>query len=378
MKPVGKHFAGGFTLMELVLSLGLGVLVIGASVEIFSQGLDATFLVSQRAQIQQDIRAVQNMLVKDISLAGAGMPKSGLALVSGTGAKAKYGCDPTNGCKDVNGTSIDFPTQTSGVNTISYLYAIIPGYRKGATISGGQGPTDAITVAYGDQVFPWDQYDVTFSTAGSTSSILFTAKTGTNPTPVSASGTGLKVGDLLWFSCKVGLNTAYAVGEVTGVSGTSSPYTVSLGTGVMNLNQAGGNSGLSSILAGTSITAMRIFLITYSVEIPSSTNGVPAVPRLMRQVNAQAPVPVSENISDLRFSYDIYDDTKAPPTQNTLDANLTTGGSPNLIRKVNIKHLTMRSPLAGAKGYQGIDIQTSICARNLGFTDRYPIDQTTN
>jgi hypothetical protein len=91
-------------------------------------------------------------------------------------------------------------------------------------------------------------------------------------------------------------------------------------------------------------------------------------------VNARVPVAVTENISDLRFRYDVYDDTKSPPTQNnTLDANLSTGGSPNLIRQVSLLHLTIRSPLAGNAGYQGMDVQTSISARNLGYGDRYPI-----
>ena len=51
---------------------------------------------------------------------------------------------------------------------------------------------------------------------------------------------------------------------------------------------------------------------------------------------------------------------------------MSSGGSVNLIRKVDIYHFTIRSPLTGTKGYQGIDIQTSVAARNLAFSDRYP------
>jgi hypothetical protein len=87
---------------------------------------------------------------------------------------------------------------------------------------------------------------------------------------------------------------------------------------------------------------------------------------------------------NLQFTYDTYDST------GTLLAASCDGGqtatppvSPNLIRTINIKHMTLRSQLAGAQkttsgtstgaltGYQGYDVQTSISARNLSFTQRY-------
>jgi len=64
----------GFTLIELLVSLAVGMIVIGAAVQLFSQGMAATFVVSQRAEMQQDVRAASGLLVKDIGLAGAGMP----------------------------------------------------------------------------------------------------------------------------------------------------------------------------------------------------------------------------------------------------------------------------------------------------------------
>jgi hypothetical protein len=58
-------------------------------------------------------------------------------------------------------------------------------------------------------------------------------------------------------------------------------------------------------------------------------------------------------------------------------ANLSTlpaGVTPNMIKKVNIAHMTMRSQLTGvAGGYQGLDLQTSISARNLTMGQEYPI-----
>jgi hypothetical protein len=234
-------------------------------------------------------------------------------------------------------------------------------------------------VAYADTDFPLNQYAVSFGTT--TTSATFTAP-ATPPASfpaVNDPAVGLKVGDLLLLSGVVSGSTTVAVAEVTGTSGTASPYTVSFAaTDLMNLNQTGGNSGLSSLVTpsvATGVTATRILLITYSIDIPvdaSSPTGF-GTPRLMRQLNGREPVPISDNVSDLRFTYDIYDETRNPKTQNTLDAYLSTGASPNFIRNVNIKHLTMRSAISGTKGYQGMDIQTSISARNLGYGDRYPI-----
>jgi prepilin-type N-terminal cleavage/methylation domain-containing protein len=375
----------GFTLVEMMVSLALGLIVVGSAVQIFSKGMDATFLVQQRSEMQQDVRSAESMLVNDISMAGAGLPAGGLALISGTGTKPTYGCDPTNGCKDINKTGINFPTQTSNGVTTYYLYAIIPGYAKGPTLNATQGATDAITVAYTDPNVSWGNYQVTFTgTSTATATVSGTDPASSVSPKLNDAGYGLKVGDLVWITGNRSGSTIYAIGEVTGISGASSPYTVSFATtDSMSLNQTGGTSGLSSLVSPStacptpkagviSCTITRILLITYSLD--SSTDGAGNVTyRLIRQVNGQAPVPLVENVSDLRFRYDIYNDALNPPTQtNTTDALMSSGGSVNLIRKVDIAHLTIRSPIAGTAGYQGIDIQTSVAARNLAFSDRYP------
>ena len=47
--------------------------MLGAAVQIYIQGVGATWTVTQRAEMQQDFRAASNMLTKDLSLAGAGL-----------------------------------------------------------------------------------------------------------------------------------------------------------------------------------------------------------------------------------------------------------------------------------------------------------------
>ena len=52
----------GFTLIELMVSLAVGMIVVGAAVKLFTQGVAATFVVSQRAEMQQDLRAASNLV----------------------------------------------------------------------------------------------------------------------------------------------------------------------------------------------------------------------------------------------------------------------------------------------------------------------------
>jgi hypothetical protein len=47
-----------------------------------------------------------------------------------------------------------------------------------------------------------------------------------------------------------------------------------------------------------------------------------------------------------------------------------------MITQVNIAHMTMRSQVPGRSGYQGLDLQTSISARNLTSQQEYPISGT--
>ena len=380
-----SHSAVGFSLVELLIALAVGLVVLGAAVQIFSKGMDATWIVSQRAQMQQDARAASDLMLKDISLAGAGV-QTGVALASGTATPPKYGCDQ-NTCYINSGNGITYPTQVVNGNTISYLYGIMPGYLQGKIINPGQPATDVITVAYVDTVFLLNCYQATVTNSTQITLVDPTALTppqvysppcSTTTTPpvvpqsVTDAKVGLQLGDLVMFTgTTAGGTSAVAIGEVTSAVGTSSPFTVTFSDpDALKLNQLGATSGnLGSMLTATG-TAERLYVITYYLDTPASTG----LPTLMRQVNGQSPVPVAENVSDLEFSYEVFDDTKTPPQSTSRDANLSLGGSPSLIKKVNLLHMVMRSPLPGARGYQGFDVQTSVSARNLGVKDQFPLD----
>ena len=399
MEHPSKSRSHGFTFIELMVSMALGLIIVGAAVKLFSQGVDATWVVSQRAEMQQDLRAVENMVVKDISLAGAGLPSGqGISLPSG-GVSPIYGCDQTglaSGCPPNGG--VNYPCASLVGACIPTLSGVIPGFALGIKPPGSPTASDLITVAYSDTIFALNCYTVTFNSPGN--SVTLTAPA--NPPPSSCilppglvfpqgvddPAVGLTPGDLVLFQNNA---KGTAIGEVTTVVGAAPTWTVSFANGdPLKINQAGATGDLTQIsgftigaggAAGASVAgtvANRIFVITYYIKVnPDPTGATTGTPVLMRQVNGHTAVPAAENIVNMQYTYDAY------ASDGTLLNQLPDGGeslgvSLNLIRKINIAHLTIRSQLDGARttlyatnGFQGFDVQTSISARNLSYQNRY-------
>ena len=373
-----KGTSRGFSLTELLVSMALGSIVIGGAVSMFSQALKASWITSQKAEMQQDFRAAANVMKRDISLAGSGLGDIGIALPSGTGTLPVYPCSQTS-CSYVNSGSVAYPTQSG----IPYLYGIVPGNDLGITVNPNVGPTDIISVAYSDINFAINCYQVSMDATG-------TIATFTLPTPLPATCVlppnlaapqalndgvvGLQQGDLLYFQVVIGAGanatTASGIGSVStvGAGGVPNSYTVKFNAGdVGHINQPAAAGGSLKQLAGnTSGSATRILYITYYLDI-SPSDGV--TPRLMRAVSGKTPTPVAENVTNLQFSYDLFNNGTVAAAQTALPA----GTTPAMITKVNIDHLTIRSQAAGGTGYQGLDLTTSICARNMTFQQEYPI-----
>jgi prepilin-type N-terminal cleavage/methylation domain-containing protein len=371
----------GFSLLEMVIAMALGTLVLGAAVQLYSQGVAATWTVSQRAEMQQDFRAASAMLTKDLSLAGSGLGNNVQIGLPTTSTTPVYGCDQSLKCY-INGAAASYPKQGS----VPYLYGLIPGWKYGPTLNAPQGPTDVVTVVYTDGGFFLNCYNVTVT---SSTLVTFTLPsplpTGcvlpsgvTAPQNVNDAVAGLTAGDLIWFTLTpaAGCNPCTpspVVAEVTGaVTATSSTtYTVPFATGdVLKMNQTTAASGSLANVVGDVGTSKRILVITYYID--NTLNP----PRLMRQISGHSPMPVAENVVYLKFSYDLYNSNTemAAPDQADGGAGLSPALTPNQITKINIKHMTMDSTLKGAKGgYQGLDLQTSVSARDLTYSNGYPL-----
>jgi len=346
----------GFSMLELMISMALGLIVLGSAVQLFKTGMDATRIVVQRAEMQQNMRAAIELLTKDVSLAGSGIPSGGIQLPTG-GVPSRFGCDQSGTCHVPNN---QYPNA-------NYMYGVIPGFGNGveggaAIPSAPAAVNDSITVVYADYNFPLNQYNVTFPGGPNPTGQLvnIAANPGFVPAPpaVTAVG-GLQVGDVIWLS-----NTAgNAVGEVTGFTNTTISFA---NNDPLNINQSGAAANnIKALATGGTMIAYRLFVVTYYLTVP--VNG--ELPRLMRQVNGLTPVPVADDVINLQFTYDLYNSNT-----NTLDASqanpIGVGDDLNLMQKINI--LVMGQSLVNnGKNAQNMALATSVSAQNMAFRNRY-------
>jgi prepilin-type N-terminal cleavage/methylation domain-containing protein len=401
MKQASNAGNRGFTLMEMLISLAVGMIVLSAAVQLFNQGMDAIWVESQKAEMHQDLRAAANLMVKDITLAGEGMQnaESGIALANGGGAVVSVrGCNQSGACPP-NG-AINYPTPP-GAAVPPTLYPIMPGYQLGITPPGSTTPSDVITVVYEDPVLALGCYQVSFPNAPTVNPVTFTLPGNypasclpagvVAPQPLVGSVQALQAGDVLLFS----QGSSYAVAEVTATAGANGIYNITFANNdPLRLNQSTAASndltaiatsyntciknGGSVASCAATINAMRLEVITYYLlNEPDPTGLTTGTPTLMRQVNGQTAVPVAENVVNLQFTYDTYN-SDGTLLSGAGDGGYSVGDSYNLIRKVNVLHLSIRSTLQGVrtalmatKGYQGFDYQTSISARNLSYQQQY-------
>jgi prepilin-type N-terminal cleavage/methylation domain-containing protein len=370
----------GFTLLELMVSMGIGLIVLASGLQIYSSVMRATFVTSERSEMQQDFRAAANLLQRDLSMAGSGaLGQQGLAansvgLPSGVGSTVPiYPCSATT-CNYVNGSSVAYP----GSPAAPLVYSIIPGNNVGITVNAAEGPTDIITVSYADANLAMNCYTVDVVSATVVIFELPVALPGTCVLPtgvvtvpaLNAAGIGLQAGDYILFST----TAAGVVSNVTTTAVTSgaysSAYQVTFNNGDPgHINQpsvAVGSMKQLPVGISATLSAVRMLQITYYLDI-SPIDSV--TPRLMRIQSGKNPAPVAEGVSCLKFSYDVDNDGVYTPNQPSLPA----GTTPNMITKVNILHMSLRSQLKGTTGYQSIDLQTSVGARNLTMGQEYPV-----
>jgi len=215
----------------------------------------------------------------------------------------------------------------------------------------------------------------------------------TAPQAVNDTVVGLTPGDLVLMP----LNGSQIVAEVTGAvtTGTNAygqtTYIVPFANNdVLHMNQTVAGSGMNGVplhtvgsSASLGLCPCRILVITYYLDSTVS----PA--RLMRQISGHTPIPLAENVVYMKLSYDLFNDATTSPAVNqcnpgTADScNFLNGSAgsagllPNQITKINILNMAMDSTLMGTQyaqnGYQRIDLQTSVSARNLTYSNNYAV-----
>src|ERR1019366_8211939 len=135
MRLNGKTRVRGFSMVELMVAMAVGLIVVGAATQLFQTAMKSTMLVTEQAEMQQNVRTALNLVARDVSMAGSGLPPGGLALPYGVNATpSHYACAAGPLCY-LN--TVNYPSGTIGRATVSnYMYGIIPGPLDGMQVGG--------------------------------------------------------------------------------------------------------------------------------------------------------------------------------------------------------------------------------------------------
>jgi hypothetical protein len=324
----------GFSLIEVLLSSTIAMILLSQTMGILNDSLGHHKKASQMTDLEQNLRAGMNLVVRDFISAGWGTPTGGLSIASGAGASAVNRPGPP-------GANLTFD--------LPMIAAVNPG--------AGLGPnnTDMVNILFADSLLPLNQSPLASIGANGSSA---TVSAGTRITGIS---NPIRAGDLIAFNNALG-NTVQCVTRVNGqvmFFDAGDPF---------NLNQTAASQGsIVQLKSGGSYpptTATRVWLATYYLDF--TTN--PDMPRLIRRINFYQGEPVALVLDDFQLTYDLVDGVNNP-------ANVASPAdpySPNQIRKANIS-LSGRTSTRIENTAQFLDrtLTTQVSLRSLSFVDRY-------
>ena len=379
MKSIKKQ--RGFSLIELLVAMSITIIVLAGVTMGFTRAMGSIQYAFSRTETQANARAAVNDIARDLTQASSGgVPFGGPGLTAGNVPLFAH---------DVNGTDY----LAANTFTQPVLNPVTPAFGDGIAIPSvlGGANSDGIVILYEDQRvdnFPGYNWPnaacpqpaggcLTFDAAGDT----VTMPAGTTPA-MNDPTVGLQVGDLVLFTNANGS----LVEEVTNVVG---PTIFNIANGdALQMNggvqqQLGNfdNTVNPPAFTGYPPTKMyKLAMVSYYIAgIDANGNIVPGGGagtvdyRLMRQVNGLPPVPVAEHIVNLKFTYDLADQTTGVQIANVPNAAPPPAAVPlyNEIWNVYVT-VTARSPRTDPKGnYTYATLFTSVAPRNLSFNDRY-------
>jgi len=329
----------GFSFVEVLIATALTVILLAGAMGALNDAMGLNDTTTLIADLEQNLRAGMNFLIRDFISVGWGIPTGGIPIPSGSGALQVRRPGPP-------GTNYSFGSSVT-------VAAVNPGASLGPVENGR--PTDIVNILYADNMLPLNQSPLTAIAANGSSMTV-------NPgTPISGVPNEIRPGDLIGFSNALGNTLQY----VTRVSG----QTVFFETGdPFNLNQPDAPQGSIMQLQSGGVfpptTATRILLITYYLD--NTTDLL--MPRLVRQVNMRPGTAVALVLEDMQLSYDLVDGVTNPTgIENPVPPN-----SPNQIRKANI-FLSGRSSsrVRTTDEFLHRSLMTQVSLRSLSFIDRY-------
>jgi type IV pilus assembly protein PilW len=316
MMPMSKrHSARGFSLIELLIALGLGVVVTAGIVQLFVGNNQTNTLLNGQARLQENARFAMDFITRSARSAGY------------------FGCDPdqdkvynslTGAWTQLFEFDLSVPIQAfHGVNNGNNLGDWVPGLTPlprtngGATVNAFQNG-NGIVVA---QLRPQTDILVLRHVEAPGAQIAQLVQATDDPlVTVPAGGLQIGVDDF------VAINNCEqaSVFRVTGVGVAGANATLSRGTGVgifqnspaKSLSEQSIPYGEATNSQGSSVG--RVLSDMYFVAQGAGTNNRAQTPwSLWRKTSEDAPVELVEGVEDLQVSFGI--DTT--PANNLASAN---------------------------------------------------------
>jgi len=369
----------GFTLLELMIAMGVMLLVLASTMQVMKDAMGATTTTKQMLDMNSHLRASMDLMQRDMLQVGQGLPvgrRIGIPNGFGSTPVVRPGPAATGACAGVTTFPLD-----------STIPAVSAGPDLGPPINGEC--TDVVTIMAADNLF---EPVATASIAAAGGSAVIHDDVNISDDP-DVNSDNLRAGDLLMFT----KGTMSVLMQVTAVAG----QTVTFGTGALDplgLNQLDPTLAVAGTINQLKAQApvdgdapvvvgavqqrgpsqvTRIRMLTYFVD--TTTN--PQSPRLVRAVGGAPPTVVSMGLQMLRLSYDIADQINNPTSVRMDDDDLSGAGacspdpcSENQIRKVNLV-LAMRAHDQGSNSRNGRQSQntlyTQVSLRSMAFVDRY-------
>jgi hypothetical protein len=371
----------GFTISEMMISTTIMLLVVGAALTTFKNGLMINDSAAQMADANQNLRAGTNTLIRDLMMAGRIIGAEGIAMPTGAGVVAFSRPGPP-------GSSLTFVLTTDDIDVMLNLPSITTGDNLGPMITGET--TDIVTLLTIDEFSPVVTTPPVATPTAFEGTIAADGRSATLPL-TSAWLVGdivndtrpLVPGDLVYFKGQNG----NAIQTITSVDTTHIYFAPTNANDWFHFNQPtapnwpmakikGGTSTSASMGAGAfpAVTMMRALMLTYYVD----STTTPSTPRLTRVLNHFTPQALAGVVEDLDLTYDLVDSVLNPNNISSLP--YTDGASPpnvynsNQIRKVNV-HIGVRSEMMNRPNMDYIrnHVTTSVDVRNLASVDRYRV-----
>ena len=373
----------GFTLVELLVSIAITTVILGATMAALTDATKANDTAIQMTGLNNTLRTAMDLMVRDFMQVGQGLPAGRVVgIPNGGGADSIALPGPPGTEYTLDGATFcppdpDDPNPDYACEQIS---AVIPGPGLGPQLGENGTPTDMVWIISADSAFERVRLE-RFSPNGR----FIEINSGVNIT--DGGPDDLHPGDLIMLT----KGSASVLLQVTEVDGQQ----VKFANGdSLHMNQSASYNGTMHSMSDYAppdddanrniyTEATRLRMTSYYIDAVTNSRR----PRLVRRMNNGDPFVfdntlgtiVAFDVENLQITYDIADGVTNPANVRMTEADLNGTGacaprscSPNQIRKVNLL-LSGRSerPSRVSRQFFHNTLTTQVSLRSLAFVDRY-------